>query len=165
MGHPAGAPLTEEERLQAVFTGLGSARFDITSSSTHDYNCVGWALGRSDEWWGTDPFSVELGLYQWMAGVPLVDTLDSWSAIFESIGYRVGEPDTLEAGFEKIAIFGRSDGPQHVARQLPSGRWTSKLGRGVDIEHDLRDLEGDRYGSVVRIMTRATKLPDPNAGT
>lgn len=28
-----------------------------------------------------------------------------------------------------------------MARQLPNGRWTSKLGEVEDIEHDLSDLE------------------------
>jgi len=44
--------------------------------------------------------------------------------------------------------------PLHVARQLPSGRWSSKLGALQDIEHDLHDLEGTEYGSVVLVMKR-----------
>lgn len=49
----------------------------------------------------------------------------------------------------------------HVARQLPDGRWTSKLGPDEDIEHnDLHALEGDVgvyplcYGVVIRFMRR-----------
>ncbi len=44
--------------------------------------------------------------------------------------------------------------PTHAARQLASGRWTSKLGKAEDIEHDLHDLEGDLYGIVVLLMKR-----------
>jgi hypothetical protein len=44
--------------------------------------------------------------------------------------------------------------PKHAARQLASGRWTSKIGVLEDIEHDLRDLEGDEYGKVVVVIKR-----------
>ncbi|MCY7407984.1 MAG: hypothetical protein LH631_11575, partial [Alkalinema sp. CAN_BIN05] len=42
--------------------------------------------------------------------------------------------------------------PQHVARQLPNGLWTSKLGRLEDIEHELDGLSGDLYGTVQKFM-------------
>jgi hypothetical protein len=58
------------------------------------------------------------------------------------------------SGVEKIAIYVRSDIPSHVARQLPNGKWTSKLGLREDIEHDLEALEGPEYGSVVLILSR-----------
>lgn len=44
--------------------------------------------------------------------------------------------------------------PQHAARLQPNGKWTSKLGELQDIEHRLRDLEGEVYGSVVLVMKR-----------
>jgi hypothetical protein len=43
---------------------------------------------------------------------------------------------------------------KHAARQLPSGRWTSKIGVLEDIEHSLRDLEGDEYGTATVLMKR-----------
>jgi hypothetical protein len=56
---------------------------------------------------------------------------------------------------EKIAIFADATGsPTHAARQLTSGRWTSKLGEAEDIEHELRAIEGDIYGTVVAILKR-----------
>jgi hypothetical protein len=71
-----------------------------------------------------------------------------------------GQAD-LEPGFEKIAPFADADGlPTHAARQLPGGRWTSKLGELEDIEHDLNDVAGTAYGTVVQIMKR----PLPSAG-
>ena len=61
----------------------------------------------------------------------------------------------MEPGFEKIALFATDQAvPLHAARQLASGRWTSKLGEREDIEHALRDLEGEIYGTVVLIMKR-----------
>lgn len=50
--------------------------------------------------------------------------------------------------------------PKHAARQLASGRWTSKLGKLEDIDHALHDLEGMLYGAVVLFMKR----PRPAAG-
>jgi hypothetical protein len=44
--------------------------------------------------------------------------------------------------------------PLYAARQLPNGRWTSKLGEWEDIEHALHDLTGMVYGSVVLVMKR-----------
>jgi hypothetical protein len=40
---------------------------------------------------------------------------------------------------------------------LPNGKWTSKLGRDVDIEHDTADdVAGGVYGEVVQIMKRTS---------
>ena len=65
----------------------------------------------------------------------------------------------MEAGFEKIAFYAAPDDtPTHVARQLPNGRWTSKLGSWEDIEHATeRDVEGIgafRYGEARRFMRK-----------
>ena len=56
-----------------------------------------------------------------------------------------------------------------MARQLESGRWTSKLGSDCDIEHELEALEGFddspdayRYGRVVGFMSRP-RPPDQRA--
>jgi hypothetical protein len=66
----------------------------------------------------------------------------------------------LEPGSEKIAVFANAKGvPTHAARQLASGFWTSKLGVSEDIEHRLRDLEGDIYGTVALIMKRPLPAP------
>jgi hypothetical protein len=42
----------------------------------------------------------------------------------------------------------------HAARQLPGGRWTSKLGNREDIEHDLNAVSGEAYGTVVMVLKR-----------
>ena len=82
-------------------------------------------------------------------------TRDAFAAAFASLGYTVCQGEGLEAGYEKIALFADADGrPTHAARQLASGRWTSKLGKLEDVEHGLRDLEGAIYGEAVLIMKR-----------
>jgi len=43
----------------------------------------------------------------------------------------------------------------HAARQLPDGKWTSKLGQLEDITHGTTDvIEGGDYGEVVQFMKR-----------
>jgi hypothetical protein len=38
--------------------------------------------------------------------------------------------------------------PAHASRQMLHGRWTSKLGRSVLIEHDFDALDGGSYGQI-----------------
>jgi hypothetical protein len=55
-------------------------------------------------------------------------------AALATLGYQLCEGDALEPAFERIALFADADGrPTHAARQLPSGLWTSKLGKAEDI--------------------------------
>ena len=63
----------------------------------------------------------------------------------------------MEAGFQKIVIYlDDDDKPTHASRQLETGKWTSKLGREIDIEHDTPEvLNGPEYGTAKIIMKRA----------
>ena len=75
---------------------------------------------------------------------------------FATLGYEITGQEEPEPGIERVALFATADGTvTHAARQLPSGIWTSKLGRGEDIEHLLRALEGEEYGRVVQVLRRA----------
>jgi hypothetical protein len=128
------------------------------TSEADSYNCLAWAAGYNDRhWWpglmadGTWPIC-------WQEV-----SIDCFVRAYEFIDYEICQSPDLEAGFEKIAIYAKPDGePTHAARQLPNGRWTSKMGvGGEDIEHDWGVLDGPRYGSVVRIMRRRTGQPTP----
>ena len=74
--------------------------------------------------------------------------------VFEAMGYEACDDRQLEASVEKIAIYAKDGVPTHMARQLPSGDWTSKCGAGEDITHTLVGLEGDLYGAVSVVMRR-----------
>ena len=75
---------------------------------------------------------------------------------FSTLGYEPCADGDLEDGFEKIAIYQSPGGIQHAARQLSTGRWTSKLGGLEDIEHaSPAELEGAEYGEVVQYLRRA----------
>jgi hypothetical protein len=57
---------------------------------------------------------------------------------------------------EWVALFASADGNYtHAARQLPSGKWTSKLGTWEDIEHDsVEAVGGGAYGELVARLFR-----------
>ena len=91
--------------------------------------------------------------------MPRQETLEAFQQLFESLRYNVCDHAEVELGYEKVALFADAQGaPLHAARQLPGGRWTSKLGAMEDIEHALQDLVGTEYGSVVRVMKRAVPV-------
>ncbi|MCW2165431.1 hypothetical protein B0I12_002586 [Microbacterium hydrothermale] len=96
------------------------------------------------------------GGYYWPPSAPLEVTLEAFVVAYRSIGYRECQDGELEEGYEKVAIYADDSGnPTHASRQLPDGRWASKLGRSEDIEHDTAaDIAGDEYGSVGLFMRR-----------
>ncbi len=129
-----------------LFPNLTSENHEITSDKTFKYNCVAWAAHQTDRWWqpgGCWPIPAsrdDLGI----GNVVLA---------FNSLGYCESPNGELEHGFEKIAIYGSGLMYTHVARQLPDGRWTSKLGQLEDITHATTyALEGSDYGEVVQFM-------------
>jgi hypothetical protein len=98
----------------------------------------------------------------WPEGVPTEVTVPAFVAAFATFGFSPTDQEELEPGWEKIALFADGNGvPTHAARQLPTARWTSKLGKLEDIEHELRDLTGTTYGSVVQIMKRQVQVDVP----
>jgi hypothetical protein len=77
-------------------------------------------------------------------------TAEALLAALQSLGFEGCDSRSVEAGYEKVAIYATSDGEYtHAARQLTDDRWASKLGEWQDIEHDtLEALEGTSYGTV-----------------
>jgi hypothetical protein len=88
-------------------------------------------------------------------GVSAELTIAAFIQAYATLGFLPCESSALEDGFEKIALYATPDGePTHAARQLPTGRWTSKLGRWEDIEHELDGLVCEMYGAVRQILKR-----------
>ncbi len=55
----------------------------------------------------------------------------------------------------EVALYGFGFFYTHAVRQLANGKWTSKLGKAEDIEHDSPDdIAGGLYGEVVQFMRR-----------
>jgi len=123
---------------------LKPENFTRTSPDTIDYNCAAWAAGDTERWWWPAPDDPEA---YWPDAVAKTSTLDAFEAAYATLGYEKCEASELEPGFERVAVYAPNGKPLHVARQLPSGHWTSKLGNLEDIEHSsLEDLEGPFYG-------------------
>jgi hypothetical protein len=111
-------------------------------------------LGSDDEWW--EP-GLPVSPFRWLDGIGA--GIEGWIRVFEAHGFALCRADEtqLEPGFEKIAIYvaERTAEPTHVARQLPTGAWTSKLGPMEDIEHpSLDEFCGREYGRVGPILKR-----------
>ena len=148
------------EFLQTLFPGLRTATFRVTSPADPKYNCIAWAASDPLHWWW--PEGKPPGV-AWPESAARDVTLSAFTDAFLTIGFVVGGDESLEAGFEKVALFADAAGtPTHAARQLLSGAWTSKLGNAEDIEHELRALEGEIYGRVTLILKRAmTVIANP----
>ena len=143
--------------LEKAFSGLQATEYRVTRSADCRYNCAAWAAGVDSAWWWPAPPHPR---YAWPHGAAREETLPAFAAAYALLGFAACASDTLEPEFEKVAIYVAPDGtPTHVSRQRPSGRWTSKLGRSVDIEHFLDALEGDEYGSVALVMRRPRTRP------
>ena len=138
------------DRLVQLFPGLAQDGYRVTSPDTTRYNCIAWAASRDDRWWWPTVYAY------WPPGAPVAVTLTAFEATFETLGYRRCDDGALEIRFEKITIFATPVGtPTHAARQLDSGKWTSKLGGDVDIQHaNAEALNGTRYGQVVLFLRR-----------
>lgn len=146
-----------EEVLVARHPGLRRGEFRLTSPATRSYNCIAWAAEDDSRWWATTEFE----LYYWPTGAPRENTVEGWAAALASVGYERCAEVIPDPGVTHVALYGRDGEALHVARQLPNGRWTSKLGQNVDIEHELEALVGDDYGSVAMIMRRSSLPENP----
>lgn len=132
------------------FPRLTPSNHRITSPETEDYNCIALAAEDMSRWW-------EPGIH-WL---PADASGNDFSPrvlemVFLLLGYEnCGMDISLELGFQKVARYAKEDEYTHAARQLASGKWLSKLGKSVDIEHHSpHDVAGGVYGDVAGIMRR-----------
>jgi hypothetical protein len=130
------------------FPRLTPENHRITSPSTPDYNCIAWSADDTRRWW-------QPGLY-WPVQAPEGDYgISVLEQAFAALGYEACDDGRLEMDCNKVALYGLSWFYTHAARQLPTGKWTSKLGKSEDIEHDSPDdVAGGIYGEVVLFMRR-----------
>lgn len=144
-----GQPLPKNVQLR--FPKLTDENHSITSPSTDNYNCIAWAYEVSNKlMWPGYPD------YYWPSGIVGRDELQTLIQLYLDSGYEECENSQQEAGFKKVAIYVNEEGPTHAARQLASGRWTSKLGMLEDIEHDTPEaLEGESYGKAAVFLRKS----------
>ncbi len=132
------------------FPQLTDDNHEFTSEADVGYNCIAWVAGDTTRWWQPGVF--------WPNDVSRDDHgVGALENLFESLGYVECPDASLEVGYEKVAIYGAGFMYTHAARQLPNGRWTSKLGKAHDITHDRpEDIAGGLYGEVMEFMKRPT---------
>src|ERR1700687_969869 len=108
--------------LESVFPELINEDYDVTSPKDKQYNCVAWAAQRdTKQWWepSGEPFD------HWPDGIPYDHAFENYVSHFEERGYSKCDDSSLEAGYEKVAIYKATDGGfAHVAHQLENGKWT-----------------------------------------
>jgi len=158
-------------RIDKNFPAALRIGYGVTSCRSNDYNCIAWAAGESDiHWWPTGEPSRISGIY-WPENVPQEHTLSAFIQAFATMGYCEWpeENGNLEDGYEKVVIYTKAGKPTHMARQLPNGRWTSKLGKdSKDIEHVTPEalassVDGETiYGDVTKYVRRIRE-PSPDS--
>jgi len=124
-----------------------------TSDPTLDYNCLAWAIGRTDVWMDIpNYFQPFLNLEP--------STLDhsakGYASLLETeFGFVECDSSNMEDGHQKVALYEKDGDWTHIAVQLAGGKWSSKLGGLEDITHDSVDvLAGGQYGHAVIFMKR-----------
>jgi hypothetical protein len=134
--------------LSNDFPNLTPQNHRITSPADLEYNCIAWSAGDVAHWW-------QPGMH-WPGETPGDDFgMGILAKAFIALGYEECPNGDREAGFEKVALYGSALIYTHAARQLANGKWTSKLGKGEDIEHDTPDdVAGNLYGEVVQFIKR-----------
>lgn len=131
------------------FPQLTDANSRVTSPRNVEYNCIAWAMNDAVRWWEPGlfwPRDIEPGEF----GITVL------VALFRDHGFVDCDGPDWEPGFEKVALYGNNLFYTHAARQLSNGKWTSKLGKWEDIEHDSpEDVAGGIYGEVLQFMKRS----------
>ena len=143
--------LNPKEGIQACFSKPRADSFEITGHATRKYNCIAWAAEDTSQWWWPEPSGY------WPDGVAEELTLAAFVQAFGALGYVPCDSPILERRSVRVASYVKNGVPTHAARQLPNGRWTSKLGPSERIEHDFDALEGNglhEYGQITQIMSR-----------
>lgn len=141
---------------QSHHPGLTDQTCQITSPTGNLYNCIAWAAGDVTRWWWPIPLR---GINYWPSGITREESLHAFVAAFGTRGFVPCNDGSLENNTEKVALFAKQVGariiPTHAARQLESGKWTSKMGPQEDIIHDhFADVDGIVYGAAVQFLSR-----------
>jgi hypothetical protein len=135
------------------FPKLSHLNHRVTSPQTFTHNCFAYALGDKSRQWKPDPF----GQYYWPPGVPRDTSIGTFTKLLAGFGYHPCNSRRAEKGVEKIALYARGNEVTHLAKMLPNGKWTSKLGDVEDIEHSLDALLGPLYGAPIKFFSQPKK--------
>lgn len=159
MAQESGTVTTFDEELIRVFPRTLERGHTVTSEVTQSYNCFSWVIGRKDV--GIWPDSV--GETRWIRGLKRVESVEAIAEALRVFGFEPCEDRNFERAYLKVLLMAKGpEEPTHLAFQLPSGLWSSKLGGSHDIEHAADGLCGDYYGDVVGFFRRPALAPLPD---
>lgn len=139
-----------EDWIRDHFPNLPINDYQETSDKSCLYNCIAWAAEDTDNWWwpSEDAF--------WPIEI-VDDSISSFGDAFRfAHRYEPCDNGELEPGFQKVAIYAAGNNVKHMARQLITGEWTSKLGFGWDIRHHTVGSLLPRYGDSISYLRRVT---------
>lgn len=147
----------EEQNILTCIPSLRKNKeYKVTSPVTRDYNCIAWALGRTDFWYwpylgNTEHEDDEY----WPENVPDNTLIESFVLAIKTEGFELCQEENVEEGYTKIVLYELNGNCTHASRLLPSGLWTSKMGPLHDIQHTSPySIEGKIYGKVYCFMKR-----------
>ena len=150
-----------DDEFWQLFPNATRSNSSKTSEKDGNYNCIAWAAERGpdeQEWWWPDPDEKKFEFlgYTWPPNVSREVNVESFIEAFQALGYGPCSDGSRESGWQKVVVYVDADNiPTHMARQLPDGRWTSKMGKNVDIIHaTVEVLEGDEYGKATQYLRR-----------
>ncbi|MCY4276579.1 MAG: hypothetical protein OXE81_01915 [Gammaproteobacteria bacterium] len=145
-----------ERLLAEQFPKLASEGFHIVEQASRRYNCIAYAAGDTTDWWWP-------GRY-WPPWATVNHKIESLEELFAGLDYGECDDDSFEAGYEKVVLYVSFGRFEHAARQVPTGRWRSKMGRGPLIEHlSPESLAGGVYGSPTAYMRRPATVSGTSA--
>lgn len=164
---------TQENRDSLIghFSALRSDKsFEVHSPQDCGYNCIAWAMGFDDRW---VDYILNSPKKWWPKGVDNDYRPESLVKAFEAVGFEMCNDDTVEEGYDKVALYKASpfydplsrkivkEGWSHAARVLTSGQYHSKVGESFDIYHRSGDVfDGTSYGNIFQFMRRPVEKRD-----
>ena len=149
-----------KNRVTDIFPKLSNdSGFEITSKTDASYNCIAWAycLDNRCMWPNTGECEFLDGVNFWPSDEIMDCNIENFIKAFELKGYELCHHGNHEENYRKIALFVKQNTTEctHASRELSNGYWTSKLGKGVDIQHkDPYNLESDTYGVLYCFMRK-----------
>ena len=147
--------------LNVSFPNLCNEGFIVIDPPSDLYNCISYAAEDTSQWWDHT-----LRRY-WPSYATRSERIESLQEVFNGLGFQECKDDSVEPGYQKIALYEDQGAWEHASVQMPNGAWRSKMGKGPVIEHrSPGSLSGGPYGNATVYMRRAanptlTEYPGP----
>ena len=135
--------------LNVSFPNLRNEGFIVIDPPSDLYNCIAYAAEDRSRWWDHTPRRY------WPSYATRSKRIESLQEVFNGLGFQECEDDSVEPGYQKIALYEDQGAWEHASVQMPNGAWRSKMGEGPVIEHrSPSSLSGGPYGNATVYMRR-----------